>query len=87
MRLSCRYVEIREAAGKTAREIATAAGINSGDLSRIERGLQLPADDLIERLEAAYGVPLTEIYTRAGLLAIQDDEPKRILVTAPRPAA
>ena len=49
---------------KTLQDVAAAVGSNTGNLSRIERGQQVPGRDLAERLAKYFGneVTETEIY-------------------------
>lgn len=54
--------------------MADIADVNHGQLSAIERGRQLPPDDWIEKLEAAYGVPADEWYPRRTLLVLRHEE-------------
>lgn len=44
----------------TLQQVADAVGIDTGNLSRIERGLQVPSKDLAERLVRHYGGEITE---------------------------
>lgn len=71
-RLRCFLRELRGPV--TLREIAEQAGMNPGDISRIEAGLQVPRDDQIPRLEAAYGAPVTDWYPPMVLLALEFDD-------------
>lgn len=41
---------VRKARGETIQQVSAAVGIDSGNLSRIERGLQKPSLALTERL-------------------------------------
>lgn len=57
------------------RDLADQAGINAGDLSRIERGIMLPSDELVPALEDAYGVPWGLWYApELQTLVLADDE-------------
>ena len=57
--------EIRQAKGLTLEEVAYHAGIDGGNLSRIERGLQRCVSELMERIAAALNVSVSELYLRA----------------------
>jgi len=46
----------------TQKEAARRLGIDAGNLSRIERGLQQPRPDLARRISMLYGVPLGAIF-------------------------
>lgn len=66
---------LRELRGPvTLRAIADDAGLNSGELSRIEAGYALPRDEDLPRLERAYGAPITSWYPPAVLFALESDE-------------
>ena len=58
---------------RTLREIASECGVSPGLLSLLERGRYLPKDEEVRALEAAYGLPVEQWYSRAGLLAVQED--------------
>ena len=45
---------------KTLQEVADAVGIDTGNLSRIERGLQVPSKDLTEKLAQYFNGEVTE---------------------------
>lgn len=51
----------REKRELTLQQVALAVGIDSGNLSRIERGAQTPSKDLTERLVAFYAGEVTEM--------------------------
>lgn len=75
MRLPCL---LRHARGqRTLSEIARAAkvpGLTVAELSRIERGIELPRDAWKTALEQVYGIPAHEFYPREVLLVIERDE-------------
>lgn len=52
---------IREKRSQTIQEVATAVGIDAGNLSRIERGEQTPSTELAEKLAKHYGHEVTEM--------------------------
>ena len=58
----------------TTKEIAEAADMNAGELSRIESGRALPRDEDVPALERAYGMPVTSWYPAPVLLAVEFDE-------------
>jgi transcriptional regulator with XRE-family HTH domain len=74
MFVECRLREIR--GERSLRELAKAAGLNRGDLSRLERGLRLPPDEWIEQLEEAYGAPRHDWYPPHVLLALSARDPE-----------
>lgn len=56
-----RIRQLRLLQGMTKAELAERAGISAAYLGRIERGLQQPGIDVLNRIAAALGVPLTEL--------------------------
>ena len=52
---------VRKAHGKTLQDVADAVGSDSGNLSRIERGMGVPSRRLAERLVQYFGGAVTEI--------------------------
>jgi transcriptional regulator with XRE-family HTH domain len=50
----------RRKEGKTLQSVAQAVGIDTGNLSRIERGKQVPSKELAERLSRHFGGDVTE---------------------------
>ncbi|MDR0703200.1 MAG: helix-turn-helix domain-containing protein [Azoarcus sp.] len=46
--------------GQTLQSVAAAVGTDTGNLSRIERGRQVPSKDLAERLSQHFGGEVTE---------------------------
>lgn len=75
MRLPCL---LRHARGhRTLSEIARAAnvpGLTVAELSRIERGIELPRDAWKAALERVYGVLAHEWYPPEVLLVVERDE-------------
>lgn len=72
MRLACHLRTIR--GKRSLRDIAEASGVDRGTLSRIERGQQLPTgEEQLEKIEAAYGSPVEDWYSRRALLALQEE--------------
>ena len=59
----------RERAGATQREVAERAGASTATVSRLENGIALPSDPLIDGILDAYsvvtGVPRLELLERA----------------------
>jgi transcriptional regulator with XRE-family HTH domain len=59
----------REHAGATQREIAERAGSSTATVSRLENGIALPSDPLVDAILDAYsvvtGVPRLELLERA----------------------
>ena len=71
MRVACYLIEIR---GKRKQaDISRATGIHTASISQIERGIMLPFDRDIEKLEKAYGAPVTDWYPPRTLLALESD--------------
>jgi transcriptional regulator with XRE-family HTH domain len=60
----------RERAGATQREVAERAGSSTATISRLENGIALPSDPLIDAILDAYcvvtGVPRLELLERAA---------------------
>ena len=52
--------QVRLKREKTLQEVANAVGIDTGNLSRIERGLQVPSKDLTEKLAKFFDNEVTE---------------------------
>jgi transcriptional regulator with XRE-family HTH domain len=67
----------RERAGATQREVAERAGASTATVSRLENGIALPSDPLLDAILDAYcvitGVPRLELLERAAA-AWQRDE-------------
>lgn len=55
MRLRTYLRALRNAAGISLTEVVDATGVSRAELSRIERGQQLPVDRDVTRLEQVYG--------------------------------
>lgn len=53
--------QARESRNMTIQQVAIAIGTDSGNLSRIERGLQVPSKDLAEKLVKHFDGEITEI--------------------------
>jgi DNA-binding XRE family transcriptional regulator len=52
----------REKRGLTIQQVASTVGIDPGNLSRIERGKQVPSKDLAEKLCQVFGGEVTETH-------------------------
>lgn len=52
--------QVRERRNLTIQQVASAVGIDSGNLSRIERGIQVPSKDLTEKLSQYFDNEVTE---------------------------
>ena len=67
----------RERAGATQREVAQRAGASTATVSRLENGIALPSDSLIDAILDAYGVvtgvPRLELLERAAAAWQQDE--------------
>jgi transcriptional regulator with XRE-family HTH domain len=60
-----RLREVRRTAGLTQRQLADAAHLSEGYVARLEAGDTSPGLDLMSRLAAALGVPLTDLLPAA----------------------
>ncbi len=52
--------QAREQRNLTIQQVAAAVGIDSGNLSRIERGIQVPSKDMTEKLAQYFNGEVTE---------------------------
>jgi transcriptional regulator with XRE-family HTH domain len=59
--------QLREKHGLSQEDLALAARVSSGYLSKLERGLAQPSAAVLQRLAGALAVPLADLYTAAGL--------------------
>lgn len=57
--------KLRQAKGKSIEEVALEAGTDVGNLSRIERGVQCPRIDAVERLANALQIRMSELIRMA----------------------
>jgi DNA-binding XRE family transcriptional regulator len=65
--------EYRQHLGMSLQEAAGQLGTNPGNLSRIERGIQLPSIGLARRISAMFGMTLDEIYIQdSSNVSIED---------------
>lgn len=53
---------IRLEKGLTLQQVAKAAGMHVGNLSRVELGKEFPRSKRVERLAKALNLPLTQVY-------------------------
>lgn len=74
MHLTCRLRQLREARGLSITQAERETGISKGTLSAIERGKALPLDKHVSEIERVYGARLVEVYSPAGLLALQEGD-------------
>lgn len=58
---------LREEHGLSQDDLAGAAHISNGYLSKLERGLAQPSAAVLQRLAGALAVPLADLYIAAGL--------------------
>lgn len=72
MRVTCHLRAFR--GERTLAAITARSGVSQADLSRIERGRMVPADDQIPQLEEAYGQPRHLWWPPEVLVVLQDDE-------------
>ena len=54
--------QLRLERGATQEDVALEAGTNAGNLSRIERCQQQPALELVEKIAAAFGMTVADLY-------------------------
>lgn len=57
--------QLRLERGATQEDVALEAGTNAGNLSRIERCQQQPALELVEKIAAALGMTVADLYAYA----------------------
>ncbi|MBO1013476.1 helix-turn-helix transcriptional regulator [Achromobacter sp. SD115] len=77
----------REKRGLTIQQVATSVDIDPGNLSRIERGKQVPSKDLAEKLSQVYGGEVTEtqiIYPERFACVVPGEAESATGVSAPR---
>lgn len=72
MRLRCHLREIR--GDRTIAEIARSARVPEAELSKVERGLEVPRDEWVGPLEQAYGATLDQWYPPLVLQALTDGQ-------------
>ena len=58
--------QLRLERGATQEDVALEAGTNAGNLSRIERCQQQPALELVEKIAAALGMTVADLYSYAA---------------------
>lgn len=69
----------REKRGLTIQQVATSVGIDPGNLSRIERGKQVPSKDLAEKLSQVFSgqVSETQIIYPERFMRAESPHPER----------
>jgi transcriptional regulator with XRE-family HTH domain len=72
MKLRCVLRTIR--GERPLREIARAANVNAGELSRIENGSAVPRDEMIPPLEQAYGAMFEDWYPKRTAIALESED-------------
>jgi transcriptional regulator with XRE-family HTH domain len=65
MKIGAAIKQFRLEMGATQEAIALEAGTFAGNLSKIERGQQLPSLDLLEKLAVALGARVSDLYALA----------------------
>jgi transcriptional regulator with XRE-family HTH domain len=65
MRIGETIRQLRLERGATQEDVALEAGTNAGNLSRIERCQQQPALELVEKIAAALGMTVADLYAYA----------------------
>ena len=63
----------RRASRLSLRRLSEASGISNPYLSQIERGLRKPSAEVLQQIGRALGVPVEELYVRAGILEASSD--------------
>lgn len=58
--------QLRLERGATQEDVALEAGTNAGNLSRIERCQQQPALELVEKIAAALGMTVADLYAHTA---------------------
>lgn len=64
-----RMAAIRKAQGLTQRQLADKIGANQGTISKIEKGIGNPTQDILVRIASALGVELIELFDIGDLQA------------------
>jgi transcriptional regulator with XRE-family HTH domain len=54
--------EIRRLRNMTLQQLASMAGMQVGNLSRVERGMEMPRPRRLQRLADALNLPVTQVY-------------------------
>ena len=63
----------RRAKELSLRRLSEASGISNPYLSQIERGLRKPSAEVLQQIARALGVPIEQLYVRAGILQAPAD--------------
>ena len=69
----------REAASKSVRDLARAAGMSNPYLSQVERGIRRPSAEILQQIARALEISAETLYVRAGIL----DEPLQRRTSVP----
>jgi transcriptional regulator with XRE-family HTH domain len=65
---------LRDEAGLTQEELAHASGINTSEISHLERGLRNPKWETMKRLARGLGVSCADMVARAEQFEREEDE-------------
>jgi transcriptional regulator with XRE-family HTH domain len=65
MKIGAAIKQVRLERGATQEQVALEAGTFAGNISKIERGQQLPSLDLLEKIAAALETRVSSLYARA----------------------
>lgn len=84
MRVQCFLRQLRQAEGKTIRDVETETGISRGQLSLYEQGRQLVRDHHEIQVAEAYGAPSHAWYPPALNILILPDEHRHDQITLAR---
>lgn len=69
----CEYIKgLRKERKLTIRAVTAKAGINDGELTRLESGKCNPRPETLKALAAALGVPLTDLFVKADYIGPYD---------------
>lgn len=68
--------QLRLERGATQEDVALEAGTNAGNLSRIERCQQQPALELVEKIAAALGMTVADLYAHAATQQLKSTKTK-----------
>lgn len=74
MRLRCALADRRRELDVSVREMGKRTGVPYGVLSLVERGLMLPRDEWMERIELHYELPRSDWYPGAALVVLADPD-------------
>jgi len=68
--------QLRLERGATQEDVALEAGTNAGNLSRIERCQQQPSLELVEKIAAALGMTVADLYAHTAMQQTQPAKAK-----------